>query len=158
MNDEETIEVFETQIKVLQAKIDAIKDREAVWIPKEGEWSLGPNLNPYFFKPYFHGRAAGAGAAYATREDALAAVPLRYNQQMLEAYKREFDPTFKPKFNGAQKNYSLAYTKRDRTKVEWVVKYNKWHGDPQLTYFSKEACQILCEKVNNGTVVLELGT
>ncbi len=157
MNDEETIEELKKKIRSLQTEVDALKERKEVWTPKDGEWRLSSGLISYA-KPNFNDQAAEVGIAYATREEAKAAVPLKRRQQMLEAYKREFDPAFKPKFDGSQKNYSLAYTKRDRTKVEWVVKDNKWHGDPQLTYFSKEACQILCEKVNNGTVVLELGT
>ncbi len=148
MKDEETIEVFETQIKELQAKIDAIKERKDVWTPKDGTWRLAPNLNPYF-----NDRVAGAGGTYATREDALAAVPLRYNQQMLEAYKREFDPTFKPKFDGSQANYYPVYNHS-----LWKIESSWTTQDPQLTYFSWGAGRGLVDKVNNGTVVLELGT
>ncbi|MCP3672523.1 MAG: hypothetical protein GY814_19240, partial [Gammaproteobacteria bacterium] len=105
MQDEETIAVFEKQIKELQAKIDALKERKEVWTPKEGPWRLSTDLKTYLASK----RATGVGAGYATREDALAAVPLRYNQQMLEAYKREFDPAFKPKFDGSQANYYPKY-------------------------------------------------
>ncbi len=140
MNDEETIEEIETQIEVLQAKIDAIKDRKEVWTPKEGPWRLSTDL---------------PDANYATAEEALAAVPLRYNQQILEAYKREFDPAFKPKFDGSQANYYPWYGHQTG---EWMLGHVWSQEDPQKTYFSKGAGRELVKKLNNGTVVLELGT
>ncbi len=140
MNDEETIEVFETQIKELQAKIDAIKERKEVWTPKEGPWRLSTDL---------------PDANYATAEDALAAAPLRYNQQMLEAYKREFDPVFKPKFDEPHANYYPWYNHHAR---EWMIDHT-WHQeDPQKTYFSWGAVRALVDKLNNGMVVLEIST
>ncbi len=115
MNDEETIEVFETQIKELQAKIDTIKERKEVWTPKEGPWRLSTDL---------------PDANYATAEEALAAVPLRYNQQMLEAYKREFDPAFKPRFDESQNNYHPMYNHKVRI---WQL-HNTWTSEnPQTT-------------------------
>ncbi|MCP3673831.1 MAG: hypothetical protein GY829_05090, partial [Gammaproteobacteria bacterium] len=47
MNNEETIEEIENQIKVLQAKIDALKERKEVWTPKEGPWRLSTDLKTY---------------------------------------------------------------------------------------------------------------
>ncbi|MCP3669167.1 MAG: hypothetical protein GY814_01760 [Gammaproteobacteria bacterium] len=158
MNHEGTIEDFETQIEVLQAKIDALKERKEVWTPKDGPWRLTLNLEPYL-------RAAqaptGVGASYATRDDALAAVPLRRRQQLLEAYKREFDPAFKPKFDGSQANYYPIYLPArndDDDEGIWIVTYDRARRDPQRTYFSCKGVTDLVEKLNNGTVVLELGT
>ncbi len=149
MNDEETIAVFENQIKELQMKIDALKERKEVWIPKEGPWRLSTNLKTYLTAQ----TPTEVGASYATRGEALAAVPLRYNQQMLEAYKREFDPTFKPRFDGSQEN---CYPWYSHCAGKWLPDHTGKLEDPQRTYFSRNAVIELVKKLNNGTVVLEI--
>ncbi len=153
MNDEYLIEELEKKIRSLQTEVDAIKERKEVWTPKGGQWRLSPNLKPCA-KPYLSsGRSTGAGGTYATREEALAAVPLRYNQQMLEAYKREFDPTFKPRFDGSQENYYPWYS---HYAGKWLPNHTGKLEDPQRTYFSRNAVIELVKKLNNGTVVLEM--
>ncbi|MCP4481989.1 MAG: hypothetical protein GY817_04155, partial [bacterium] len=136
---------------------DAIKERKEVWIPeKEGAWWLTPGLKPQLLCTY--DSAAEVGNSFASQASAEAAVPLRYNQQILAAYKREFDPAFKPfirKFDSTQFN---AYPIYDIRAEKWLLKFDQYAKNPQITYTSSEVGAELVKKINNGTVVLELGT
>jgi len=92
------------------------------------------------------------GRVYATKKQAEYAYKSIRACQILNAYKAEFAPGWRPDWNDPEQRKWYVYY--DAKPKEWDIRYGLRHQTPGIVCFPKEIAEQLCKDLNDGVVKL----
>ena len=147
MNKLQRIEEMEKQLAALRAEVEQ-EAKPKRWEPKGGDFIYGSAGSHGFTTS----KTRDFGVERQTKEQAEADYKLARAYNRLLAYKAEFDADFVPDFgNSSQGNYFVFF---DHNNGQYKIGCDMVCQDICKVYFSKQAAQDLCDKLNSGEVVL----
>jgi len=147
MNKLQRIEEMEKQLAALRAEVEQ-EAKVKRWEPGEGDFIYGWR-GVMEFKT---SKTRDFGIERETKEQAEADYKLARAYNRLLAYKSEFDADFVPDWDVQNQRKYFIYYDNDTNK--WGCAYRNKLQDLGIVYFSEQAAEDLCNKLNSGEVVL----